>query len=328
MALMTTTSTELAHQFQTMFNKKLLKRARQKTVLDQFAMKSAFPQNAGAKTMRFFRQEAGSASEVSTLSEGVPLTTYSEVGLDYVEATLVQYGMVVKISDQLGLTGIFNTLLMSKDRMAENADLHADQIVRNTIIAGVTGATEKIYAGGATTFNGLVALDAAAGALAIKDLLRAMTQLEINRAPRKDGEYFAILPPQIAYDLMLDTQFFIPVNTYQDKTNVIKGEVGKWFNVRVVIATVPFREANTNGTEGTFASTGPIFSTIVTGSDSFGTPIMDGQSPYSPRTYINDKADKSDALNQFVLAGFKTWWAAVMLDPTWTIVIRSKTSFA
>lgn len=296
----------------------------QRVVLDQFATKSPFPKNAGAKTMRMFRLESGSAANVSTLTEGVPLTTYSEVGLDYVEATLVQYGQVYKISDVLGLTELFSTLLASKSRMAEESALHADQIVRNVLIAG---ATQKLYANGDADFNTLVA-DTTAGYLAIKDLLRAMTTLEINRAPRKDGEYFAVVPPQVAYDLMLDTQWFIPVNTYQDKTNVVKGEVGKWFNVRVVIATVPFREANTNGTEGTFASTGPIYSTIVTGADAYGTPIMAGNSPYSPHIYINDKADKADPLNQTVLAGWKSYWAALVLNAAWYVVIRSKTSFA
>ncbi len=277
--------------------------------------------------MRFFRQEAGAASEVSTLNEGVALTTYTEVGLDYVEATIVQYGMLVKISDVLGMTGIFDTLNMSRDRMAENADLHADQITRNAIIAGVTGSTEKIYAGGATTFAELSALSATTGALTIQDLLRAMTQLQINRAPKKNGEYFAVVAPQIAYDLMLDTKFFIPVNTYQDKTNVIKGEVGKWFNVRVVVATVPFRETS-GGSEGTFAGSGTIFSTIVTGADAYGVPIMAGNSPYSPHVYINNTADKTDPLNQYVLAGFKTFWTAVVLNAAWAVVIRSKTSFA
>lgn len=327
MAMMTTSTTALANQFQTTFNKKLLERARLRTVLDQFATKAPFPKNAGAKTMRFFRQQAGAASEVSTLSEGVPLTTYSEVGLDYIEATLAQYGMVIKMSDVMGMTELFSTLLMSKDRMAENAALHADQIVRNTIIAGVTGTTEKLYANGDADFAALVA-DTTAGYLTIEDLLRAYTRLTINRAPKKDGEYFMVSPPQVTFDLKKDTKWYIPVNTYQDKTNVVKGEVGKWFNVRVVETDVPFREANTGGTEGTFAATGPIFASIVTGADAYGTPIMAGNSPYSPHIYINDKEDKSDPLNQTVLAGFKTYWASVVLNALWAVVIRSKTSFA
>lgn len=328
MALMTTSTTELAHQFQTVFNKDLLERAMQLTVLDQFATKSPFPKNAGAKTMRMFRLESGSAANVSSLSEGVPLTTYSEVGLDYVEATLAQYGQVYKMSDVLGMTELFSTLLASKSRMAEEAALHADQIVRNVIVAGITGSTEKIYAGTATTFNTLVALTTTTGALSLKDLARAMTQLDINRAPRKNGEYFAVVAPQVAYDLMLDTQYWIPVQTYQDKTQLVKGEVGKWFGVRIVKTTVPFREASTNDTEGTFAASGGIFTTIVVGSDAFGTPIMAGNSPYSPHIYINDKPDKSDPLNQTVLAGWKSYWTALVLNAKWAVVLRSKTSFA
>lgn len=322
---MTTSTTELAHQFQTAYNKKLLARARQLTVLDQFATKSPFPKNAGAKTIRMFRQEAGAASEISSLSEGVPLTTYTEIGLDYVEATLAQYGMVVKISDVLGMTELFSTLMGAKDRMAENAALHADQIVRNVLVAGIT--TNKLYAGGATTFAELGALTTTTGVLTIQDLLRAMTVLKLARAPKKNNEYFAVVDPRISYDLMLDTKFWIPASVYQDKSPLVKGEVGKWFNIRVVESTVPFRETS-GGTEGTFSSSGTIYDTICVGSDAFGTPIMEGNSPYSPHIYINDKADKADPLNQTVLAGFKTYWAALMLNETWAVNLRSKTSFA
>lgn len=325
---MTTSTTELAHQFRTAYNKKLLERAIQLTVLDQFATKMPFPANAGAKVMRFFRQESGAASEVTGLSEGVPITTYTEVGLDYVEATLAQYGMVIKMSDVLGMTELFSTLMMSKERMAENAALHADQIVRNVLANPSTGlATNKIYGGGQATWAALAAGTAAEGALTIQDLLRAMTILKLARAPKKNGEYFAIVDPRVAYDLMLDTKYFIPVNTYQDKMNVVKGEVGKWWNVRVVETTVPFREA-TNGSEGTFSSSGGIYLTIVCGADAFGTPIMAGNSPYSPHIYINDKADKADPLNQTILAGFKTYWATALLNELWAVAIRSRTTFA
>lgn len=321
---MTTATTDLANQYQTVYNKKLLKRAMQKVVLDQFATKSPFPKNAGAKTMRMFRQLPGAASNISALTEGVPLATYSEIGLEYIEVTLAQYGEVFRISDVLGWTELFSTMDGVRSRIAEDAALHADQIVRNVLVAG---ATQKLYANGETSFDNLVA-NTSSGFMAIKDLLRAMTTLEINRAPTHDGEYFAIVPPQVAYDLMLDTQFFIPVNTYQDKTNVVKGEVGKWFNVRVVMATVPFREANTAGTEGTFSSSGAIYTTIVTGDDAYGTPIMAGQSPYSPRINIAAGPEKSDVLDQFTAVGFKSFWAAKVLNANWFVAIRSKSSFA
>lgn len=324
MALMTSSTTELAHQYLTNYQKKLLPRAIQLTVLDQFSSKFPFPREAGAKTMRMFRQESAAASDMSSLSEGVPLTTYTEVGLDYVEATLVQYGMVVKISDVLNMTSLFSTLDMSRNKMAEAAALHADQIVRNVIIAGTT--TNKLYAGGATSYATLTGLASAElGKLALQDLARAMTVLKLARAPKKNGEYFAIVDPRVAYDLMTDTKYWIPSETYQNKNELVKGEVGKWFNIRVVETTVPFRET---ATEGTFDAAGVVFSTVCVGSDAFGTPIMSGNSPYSPKVNVVDTPDHADPLNQTVLAGLKTYWAALMLNELWSVVIRSRTSFA
>jgi len=328
--MMTTTSpAELITQFQTKYSKKLLPRTEELIVLDQFATKSAFPQNQGAKTMRMFRQTAVTdATGVVEATEGVPPTDYQEITYEFIEATLKQYVIPYKFSDVLGLTEMFSTLIAIRENIAQKMALHADGIVRNLIAQPTTGVTtNKFYAGGITSFNGLVAADPATGALTIQDLLRAMTKLDLARAPKKNGEYFAVVSPQVAYDLMLDTKFFIPVNTYQDKTNVVKGEVGKWFNVRVVKTTAPFREAATNGTEGNYAGSGPIFTTIVLGDAAFGTPVMDGQSPYSPRIYINDKPDKTDPANQFTIVAAKSHWASAMLQEKWAATIRSKSTY-
>lgn len=327
MAMMTTGTAGLSSEFQTIFSKELLKRPMQALVLDQFAQRMPFPKEAGSKTMRFFRKQAGAATNVSTLTEGVALTTYNEIALDYVEATLVQYGQLYKISDVMTYTNLFDTLKESIDSMAENTGLHADQIIRDEVVAAITAAGNKRYAGGAANFNALVALSATAGAMTITDLLDAMTQLTLQRAPLKNNEYFMIVPPQIYRDLLNDVKF-INLSVYQNNTNIMKGEVGKWYNIRVIVDTVPWREANTNGTEGTYAASGPIFTSIVTGSESFGTPIMAGQSPFSPRVMISDSADKVDPLNQYVMAGCKFFWTSKTLNPLWTVTIRSKTGFA
>ena len=332
MATMLTTTTELAWQFQTKYNTDLLKRAIQLTVLDQFATHMPFPKNAGAKTMRFFRQESGASGNVSQLTEGTLLATLSEIGLDYVEATIVQYGQRYNISDVMGTTELFSTLLGVKSRIAEEAALHADDIVRNVIAgSGTTGVTPagafvRMYVGATQTFAGLSALTAAQGALAISDVLRAMTQLQINRAPKKNGDYFMVVPPQVAYDLMLDPKF-LAVNEYQVRTDMVKGEVGKWWGVRIVVATNPFRETS-GGTEGTYSSSGTIFDTFIVGQDAYGTPIMAGQSEYSPQIKIIDTPDKLDALNQWTVVAWKSFWTAVTLNTAWGINLKAKSTFA
>jgi N4-gp56 family major capsid protein len=326
MAMMTTASpSDLITQFQTAYSDKLLPKTEQLLVYDQFATKSAFPKNRGAKTIRMHRKLVGAASNVATASEGVAPSTYREIDLEYVEATLVQYVEALKFSDVLGMTELFNSLIMSRDSLAEDMALHADQIVRNVIVNGVT--TNKFFTGGNTTWAALAADTTSGTYLTIQDLLRAMTALQIQRAPKLRGNYYAIVPPQVAYDLMLDTKFFIPTNTYQDKSNVIKGEVGTWWGVKVVIGTVPFREA-TNGAEGTFSSSGTIYTSVVTGADAYGTPIMAGNSPYTPKIYVNDGPEKVDPANQFTIVAAKSFWAALMLQEKWAVTIRSKTSYA
>ena len=293
-------------QLQTYFSKKLLPRALQELTYDQVCAKFPFPQNAGATTIRMFRKQAGAASNVSSLTEGVPLAVDNEIAFDYVEATIAQYGQRYRISDVRSQVAIFDTLEQSIDSLGENAALHADQVIRNEIVSGITGSGYKRYSGNATTFNGLVALTNAQGKMVLTDLLDAMTQLGIARAPKKNGEYVAIVPLQIVRDLLTDTNF-VNKAVYQNSSDIMKGEVGKWYGVRILTDTVPWREANTNGTEGTFSASGPIFTSVVTGTDGFGCPIMAGGSPFSPKVIVVDKPDKLDALNQYIIVGAKTY---------------------
>lgn len=327
MAMMTTTSpAALITQYQTHFNKELLPRAKEMVVLDQFATKTPFPKNAGAKTIRMHRKLIGSSANVQTLTEGVPLSTYREVSYEYVEATLVQYGELLKQSDILTMTDLINTLRESKDSLSEDAAYHADSVIRNVLAHQSTGGT-KYYAQGAANWAALAGGTAAAGALTIQDLLHEMTALKAAHAPRKNGEYIGIVAPEVSFDLMKDTTNYIPFANYLDNSRRLKGEVGKWYNVRIVESNLPFREA-TGGAEGTFSSTGGIFVNYVVGTGGFGTPLMEGNSPFDPKVYVNQGASKSDPLNQYTIIGFKSYWAALVLNQPWVRSVRSRTTYA
>jgi N4-gp56 family major capsid protein len=330
MALQTTSTAGLTAQFQTAFSKQLLPHIVQELVMDQFASRKPFPKNAGSKTIRFFTPAVADASQVSTLTEGVPLATYRETSLTYVDATLVQYGEVTKISDILGMTALFDVLEDSLRLMGEDAALHLDTVIRNTVVPAITGAGNKRYAGGAANWAALAAGTAAAGTLTMADALDAMTQLRNKRAPRKNGEYFGIAAPAILRDLMLDAKW-INASSYSNIKQILKGEVGMFYGIRFIEHTNPWVEDGTAGAEQTYAAPGgakDIYATLFTGTDSFGVPVMAGQSPFSPRMIINDKPDKADNLNQFVTAGWKTYWVTVVLNALWTVAVRSRTTFA
>lgn len=326
----TTTSTGLTGQYQVLFSKELLKYAKQILVMDQFAQKLPFPKEAGATQMRFFRPDVGDRGNVQLLAEGSPINIFRENTLTPITFTMVQYGEASRISDILSWTNLFNSLKMSVESMGQDAAQHADYYVTSQVVPNVNVAN-KHYSGGAANFAALSVLSAAQGAMQIVDLLWAMTRLTIARAPyARGGQYIAMIPPQLTFDLMQDSKF-IQASTYGNQTGLFTGEIGKWYGIRIIQTTQPWTETS-GGTEGIFGTGGTgggtIFSSIVTGSNAYGTPIMAGQSPYDPKILMVTQPDSMNPLNQYVTAGWKAYYSAGVLNDTWFVVNRSHSTFA
>jgi N4-gp56 family major capsid protein len=328
--LQTTVSSGTSAQFQPYLNKKLLNYAKQKLVMDQFAKTMPYPKDAGATSMKFFRPRVGDRTNVQTLSEGVPISTFTDNSRTSVTFTLNQYGQASKISDVMTYLALFNELDASVEGMGQDAALHLDYILTSATVPNVASGN-KHYSGGAATFNALNALTAAQGAMAIVDLLWASTKLTKTRAPEaKGGGYVAIVPPDLTFDLKQDAKF-VDSGKYGATKGLYTGEIGMWYGIRIVETTAPWTEAGTDSTEGTFntgGSGGTIYSSMIVGQEAFGAPVVAGQSPFDPKIVINDKPDKSDPLNQFVTAGWKAHYAAGVLKSDWFVINRSKSTFA
>jgi N4-gp56 family major capsid protein len=321
----------LAVAYQKVFSKKLLGHAKQLLVLDQFAQKVPFPKNQGAKTIRFFRPDVGARTNVQALTEGVPINTFRETVWTPIDATLKQFGEASKVSDILSATELLSTLKQNISTMGEDAALHADyqmvqELLDTTNSAGPIATANNRYSGGAASFNALVALTASQGKATIADLLGAMTRLKITRAPKVKGDYVAVAPPQITFDMMNDTKF-VDSGVYGTQKGLFTGELGKWYGVRIVETTAPWIEDSLDDAIGTYDGTGEIYTTLVLGAGAFGVPEMAGQSQFDPKVIINDRPDKSDPLNQFVIAGWKSYWVTVVLNNLWAVALRSKTTY-
>lgn len=328
----TTTSTTLSALYQTHFSKKLLDHAVQELRLNEFAMEAELPKNLGSKVIQWFRPDVGAASNVQTLTEGTPISTFRDVTYSAVSATLAQYGEAAKITDIVNMTGLFDALSQSIDTMGEDCALFADELTRAQLIHASTGLT-KMYAQGLADFAATIAATVAASKLTGADLLRAATQLLINRAPKIDGNYVAIIPPQCSYDIKRDGDF-LETAKYSNAKALYKNEIGTLWGVRCVEATNPHMEDETEGTYdsdlsgGSGNTLGLVYSTIVTGKGAYGVPKLAGtQSPWKPSIIINDKPDKSDPLNQFVTAGWKSFWTAKVLNANYGICLRGRSGF-
>jgi N4-gp56 family major capsid protein len=113
---------------------------------------------------------------------------------------------------------------------------------------------------------------------------------------------------------------------YQDRDKLYNGEVGKFDGIRWIIGTNPFLEQASAGqycVQPAIAGT-KIYTTLVLGANAIGAPKLGGTAtPWKPSVTILDKPDKSDPSNQFVIAAWKNFWAAICLNRQYCASIRS-----
>jgi len=339
MAGVTLSSTSgVSDQFQTHFSKKLLDYAVQALKLDQFANKAPLPKNSGNKAIRFFQYGEPATTDIATLTEGTAIASsaYRKMEMSSVDATLVQYGEVIGVTDILSATDLLGTLKQASKTAGEDAALHCDTLIRNELVNegedSETDSRTKRYAAGNlaaedtfTEFRGNAAADYVVTA---DDLLDCCTNLKVNRAPQINGSYVAVMAPQVSRDLMRNDDW-LEAHKYSDVQGLYKGEAGSIHGIRIVESTNPFREDISADTDkGTHAATGAIFSTFVMGDNSYGVPALSGDTPMSPKIVITDTPDKADPLGQMTTLGFKLFYCSKLLNSNWNIVLRSFSAYA
>ena len=148
------TTGSVSAQFQTYFSKMLLERAIPLLQMEQFAMKTPYPTKTGGnKTIRFFRFGDPSISAISELSEGTTPAAGDErdLTLSSVEATLVQYGSKIILTDVVLATELFSHLAQATKQLGEDAALHADTLCHRALVQDSststgTGVATKSYA--------------------------------------------------------------------------------------------------------------------------------------------------------------------------------------
>jgi len=311
-------SNDISVAMQRYFSRELLATIEKTVVLDQFAMKAPLPEKSGGKTMRFFRYEEGDAANVDTLTEGTTPTTKA-LQMETVDVDLVQYGQVLSISDIADATALFNNIEQATLRIGRDSALKLDSVIRTELFSNTTGISD-IYSGATTSYGAsITAADAS-------DWLDAATALKINAASPMDGGFVAIVGPQQARDLLADSEWQ-EAHHYAEPQARLRGEIGRMHGVRFVETTEPFR-AGSGGSQYTYSSSGDIYGSVVVGAQAYGVPSLSSQSPYSPSVYIVSGADKNDPLNQRILVGFKSFFAAKNIQPKHIARVYSKTGYS
>jgi len=340
------TTGSVSAQFQAYFSKALLERAIPLLQMEQFAMKTPYPTKTGGnKTIRFFRFGDPSITAISELSEGPTPSSGDErdLTLSSVEATLVQYGSKIILTDVILATELFSHLAQATKQLGEDAALHADTLCHRALVqdsstsTGTNVATKSYARYAQNTTNGTTWAtgSVANGAMTSTDLLDGATSLFIARAPKiKDG-YALVAHPAVIRDLQQDDDW-LKVSSYSNPDAIYKGEIGKLFGVSVISSTnvQTFNTAAAGIASNSVGTTGPNtgYANVLLGGGAFGVPSLSSLaasgSPFAPKVTILDAPDKSDVYNQRVIASFKTFYAAKQLDPRFFRVIVAKSNYS
>lgn len=292
---------------------RFLMRVNPKFVYNQFGQKGRVPKNGGSLVnwTRYYNLTAATTA----LSEGYNPTAAS-LSAATLQASCLQYGNVVQISDFIEETGLDNDIVGSAvDILGDNAGNSIDQIVRDILIAGISA--NAIFASAVVARNSLAVTDV----LTVKDIRRAVRKLKRNDAkPFADGKFVGILHPDVTYDLQGDTNW-TSIHTYTDAAlaGQYNGEAGSIYGVRILETTNAPVLVNSGS-----AST-EVYENVFLGQEAYGV------SNFHDLQIIIKKSDNNDTsnpLNMYGTVGWKAGFAAKVLNSNFAQLVESASNSA
>lgn len=227
-----------------------------------------------------------------------------------ISLTANQYGMYAIITDILEDVSPVPMVSNALKVIGQNMARIIDQVIQGVLAAG----TNVIYAGTATTRASLAATDVMTPTL----LAKANAFLSTKAAPVYWDGYIAVMHPNVIFDLQTGTATwaFMDLSKYTEsgRAQLVKWEIGKIFNVRVVSSA--FIQ--------TFASTVTVYPTYVMWKGAYGVADLQGLRSYM----VGDGASKSDPLAQRRYVWAKVAFNAIILQQDALVRIESASSLS
>lgn len=228
------------------------------------------------------------------LNQGVtPVET--NINLDTITLVPKQYGMYVTLSDYLLDVAPINFVKEASVVVGNNMARIIDNVIQSNL---ATNGTNVIYGGTAVSRVAITSADTASAS----DFAKANAFLMTKGAPMFGNGYIAVSHPNVIYDLQMEsgTGTFIDVNKYSRPEEVMSGEIGKMFGVRIV----------SSGYIQSFASTVTVYPTYIMGTEAYGVATLQTLQAYvTPRI-----ASDSDPLAQRVKVGSKVAFDSIILQ--------------
>lgn len=308
-------TTTIPYAVNNYYSRMLLERAVPLLTHDKWGQIQDIPTN-GTNIIKF-RKYGALAPATTPLTEGVT-PAGSSLSVTDITATVSQYGDYVTITDFLKLTTLDPILMESAKVLGEQAGATLDIITRNIINAGTNVQFADTGGAGVNAARGDIA---AADKMETTELAFAIRTMAANNAKKVtemvrgdvgyatspvDACYVAIVHPYTSYTLQGLTGF-IRIEKYANKTDVMKGEIGAWRDIRFVETTYAkvFTGEGVGGID--------VYSMLVIGKNAYGISRISGAAMENIIKPLGS-AGTADPLNQRATSGWKATKTAIILQ--------------
>lgn len=253
----TGSSTLIPENDKIFYDNALIEYAAALLVHEQFAEKKPIPKNHGKTTE--FRKYHPLIKATQPLVEGVT-PDGKQMVVTAITATISQYGDFIALTDVLQLTAIDNNVLQATKLLGKQAGETMDTVVRDSMNAGTNVGYASSWSGTTETTHATRYSLTADSKLTVMEIQKAVRTLRRNNAPTfSDGNYVAIIHPDVAYDLMRDPEW-VDAHKYAQPEEIYKGEIGRIGGVRFVQTTEAkiFKGDNLAGNTATLTTSAAV----------------------------------------------------------------------
>jgi N4-gp56 family major capsid protein len=281
------------------------------SVEDNFK-KGSIPKRGG-RVSNWRRLELLSVA-TTALTEGTPPAD-TQITYSSVNATVDQFGVVIKVSDVAETQSIDPVVMDTIDMLGENLGDSRDIIARNVMTAGTTVQFASTGTSRQNVSSGMN--------LNYAEIREAVATLEIQNAkPFSDGFWRSVIRPETKRDLFGDSDVLLSIQNAGDR-----GDSNPFFTGRLpAIHGVKFgMSTNSRVFSSAGLSGADIQGTLIWGKEAFGITSYDAH-PARIMVVPRTMPDKTDPLQQYGLVGWKMSYQCVRLNENFAVRIEHTTT--
>lgn len=318
-----TTTTQIPAEVNNFYDRTLLLRAIPLFVHTRWAQIRDIPRKSGTTVIKF-RRYGNLSAATTALTEGTT-PTGSQLSVTDITATVLQYGDFIQITDVLDYQSQDPVLMEAAEILGDQMGDTLDQLTRDVLNAG----TNVYYPASRVSRVTVAATEIITTALITK-VVRVLKNNKARRMTKMvnattgygtsplNASYIGICHPNVTYDLKAMTGW-TSVEKYASTTGVMEGEVGKYDEVRFV------ETVNAKVFTGAGAAGIDIYSTLVFGSDAYGTTRISGEAMQNIVKPLGS-AGSADPLDQRATSGWKATFVAKILNDAFLVRIEHAVS--